>query len=217
MSAARDAVLGRIRTALGPDRPAAELPPLDATVPGLTGAALVERFAERVADYRATVVTAVDEHALRVAVDEACDRHGVARLGVAPGIEDGRVPAGVTRAPVDAATRDDVAALTELDGVLAVATLGIAETGTIVFDGGPESGPRAASLVPDVLICIVDAASIVASVPEGFARMGALVRESGRPLTLVSGPSATSDIELQRVEGVHGPRQLEVVVLAPGA
>ena len=94
--------------------------------------------------------------------------------------------------------------------VLAALDTGI-ELG-LVLDGGRGQGPRAASLMPDVLVCVVEASAIVASVPEAVAAMHRSVLAAGRPLTLISGPSATSDIELERVEGVHGPRRLEVVL-----
>ena len=92
--------------------------------------------------------------------------------------------------------------------------LGIAETGTIVLDGGERSGRRALTLVPDLHLCVVGEEQIVASVPDAVDHLAEAAR-AGRPITLVSGPSATSDIELDRVEGVHGPRRLEVLVVAP--
>ena len=98
--------------------------------------------------------------------------------------------------------------LDALDGALTGCALAIAETGTIVLDGGELSGRRALTLVPDLHVCVVEAAQVVATVPDAIR---ALDRARG-PITLVSGPSATSDIELSRVEGVHGPRRLEVVL-----
>ena len=98
-----------------------------------------------------------------------------------------------------------------LDGVDTVLTgcaLAIAETGTVVLDGGPRCGRRALTLVPDHHVCVVDAGQVVAGVPDAIAALAPRA-----PLTFVSGPSATSDIELERVEGVHGPRRLEVVVV----
>lgn len=224
MTAAREEILARIRGALGPNRP---LPgPLHE--PGgvdvdTDRSRLVERFAERVADYRATVV-AVTAADVGVAVADACARAGVRRLGVPDGLDGASLPdglsvggdpnaAGIIAVPARPGTRADALAFTELDALVARTPLAIAETGTIIFDGGPGQGPRAASLLPDVLIAIVPASVIVGGVEEATTRMGAIVRESARPLTLVSGPSATSDIELDRVEGVHGPRVLDVVIV----
>jgi L-lactate dehydrogenase complex protein LldG len=167
----------------------------------------VERFCERVAEYRATV-TRVQRGGLADAVSEACARHAVQRIAVPPGAppELPGVELVVDEPPLSA--RD----LDALDGVLTGCALAIAETGTIVLDGGARSGRRALTLVPDLHLCVVEAGTIVPSVPDAVAGLTQAVSE-GRPLTLVSGPSATSDIELDRVEGVHGPRRLEVFVV----
>jgi len=104
--------------------------------------------------------------------------------------------------------------LDRVDGVLTGCTVAIAETGTIVLSGGPTEGRRAISLVPDLHICVVGEEQVVETVPEAMAQLGELVRAERRPLTFISGPSATSDIELNRVEGVHGPRLLIVLVVS---
>src|SRR5205085_10441360 len=135
---------------------------------------------------------------------------GLKKLVVAAGVPEDWRPQGV--ALLDERSASDPE-LDTLDGVLSGCAVAIAETGTIVLDGGPRSGRRAITLVPDHHICVVEEDQIVMLVPEAFARLEQAVRERRAPVTLVSGPSATSDIELNRVEGVHGPRTL-VVVLA---
>ena len=92
--------------------------------------------------------------------------------------------------------------------------LAIAETGTIVLDGGARQGRRALSLVPDYHLCLVEERQIVGTVPEAMVSDRASIRRMLRPVTFISGPSATSDIELSRVEGVHGPRTLDVLVIS---
>jgi L-lactate dehydrogenase complex protein LldG len=103
--------------------------------------------------------------------------------------------------------------LDALDGVITGCAWAIAETGTVILDGGPGQGRRALTLVPDLHVCLVRTDQVVFGVAAAIERAAAPVRERGAALTLISGPSATSDIELTRVEGVHGPRRLELVVV----
>jgi L-lactate dehydrogenase complex protein LldG len=168
---------------------------------------VVDRFCARVEEYRATV-RRVSADGLAAATAAACRSRGVARLAVPAGgpAEIEGVEIVVDDPPLTAAELDAV------DGVLTGCALAIAETGTIVLDGGPRSGRRAITLVPDYHLCIVEADAIVAGVPDAVAALTEAA-EAGRPITLVSGPSATSDIELDRVEGVHGPRTLDVLVV----
>ena len=204
MSEARSEVLGRIRSALG-GAPVVPGVPRDYHPAGFASADL-DRFCERVADYRATVHR-VSRDGLPAALGEACERLGLRRVATTldPALDG--VELVPDRPPLSIADLDG------LDGVLTGCALGIAETGTLVLDGGAESGRRALTLVPDVHLCVIAEAQVVASVPDAVARLAEAAAE-GRPITLVSGPSATSDIELDRVEGVHGPRTLEVFVVA---
>ncbi len=191
---ARDDILGRVREALSGVSPAVEIP----VAPRVRDRGdLVGLFVERVEDYRA-VVTRCAAADLTGVVGEVL---GPARAVVPP--ELGLDVAG--------AVVDDGLTATELDRLDAVVTraaVGIAETGTIVLDHAGDQGRRAISLVPDLHVCIVDASQVVADVPDAIE-----VLDPSRPLTWISGPSATSDIELDRVEGVHGPRTLHVVLV----
>ena len=211
MSDARAEVLQRIRGALGSGAAVPDVPReyRGAGRPAPSGGDVVELFCERCADYRATVrrVSAAD---LPAAVAAACAERGVRRLVTPPG-----GPAALEGLELVA---DDppmsAAELDGFDGVLTGCALAIAETGTIVLDGGARSGRRAITLVPDYPAWVVEAGRSVPGIPAAVAQLAAAAAD-GRPVTLVSGPSATSDIERDRVEGVHGPRTLDVFVVHP--
>ncbi|MGH2863137.1 MAG: LutC/YkgG family protein [Solirubrobacteraceae bacterium] len=226
MSDDRDLILGRIRAAL------ADVPPAESAAwsldaepddPGVrygrglaaTAHEQVALFDERCSDYHATVTRCGSAAAeISATVAAICTRQGAAKLIAPEDIPSGWLPEIVE---VD---RDDgslaAGELTHYDGTLTGCSLAIALTGTIVLDAGAGQGRRLLSLVPDLHICVVRADQVVGSVPEAVALMGDSARQR-RPLTLISGPSATSDIELVRVEGVHGPRRLEVVLAGDGA
>ena len=213
MSGAREEVLSRIRTALGDGRAPAREVPRDYRQAGQYDAgdtpdALLEKLVDRLEDYRASVFR--------------CGPGDVAATVVAAldaGLGGGWAPASVLAAPgVPADWRPDgvgddpggpPVALAERAASLVGVAVAVAETSTLVLDGSPVCGRRALTLLPDCLVCVVTADQVVRGVPEGLTRMAPLA-----PLTMISGPSATSDIELQRVEGVHGPRTLLVVLVA---
>ena len=192
---AKAKILGRVHEALGTGVKIPEIPRDYRGAGDVTGD-VVELFCERVADYRATVRRVTD---WREALAEVCRGR---RLAAPPGWE---VP-GVELVPDDPPLSPRE--LDALDGVVTGCALAIAETGTIVL-AGERSGRRAITLVPDYHACVVEAGQIVASVPDAIAQLAGTTS----PITLVSGPSATSDIELDRVEGVHGPRTLDVFVV----
>jgi L-lactate dehydrogenase complex protein LldG len=203
MSTAKDDILARVRTALGPSPAAPEIPREYRQAGTLPHDGIVDLFCERVAEYQATVhrIDAAD-----VAAAVRAILAGAERVGAPAGFAD----LGLKVIADDTLT---IGELDTLDAVVTGSALAIADTGTIVLDSGPASGRRALTLIPDHHVCIVDAATIVPSVPDAVAQLAGAAAE-GRPITLISGPSATSDIELDRVEGVHGPRVLDVVVLA---
>lgn len=172
---------------------------------------IVERFAERVAEYEATVHR-VNECDLPREVAEALERRGVRKLVVPARLPEGWVPEGVETLRDAARSPLSNEELDQSDGVLTGCSLGIAQTGTIVLDAGAGQGRRALTLLPDYHLCVVKEEQVVDLVPEAVAKLGTAVKEEGRAVTFISGPSATSDIELERVEGVHGPRTLEVLI-----
>jgi len=178
---------------------------------GAPRAEIVERFAERVAEYKAEVHR-VSEDELPGAIEEALKRRGVRRLVLPPVLPRVWVPEGIETLRDAARPRLTKEELDESDGVLTGCALGIAQTGTIVLEAGEGQGRRALTLLPDYHLCVVKEDQVVGLVPEAFAKLEETVKGEGRALTFVSGPSATSDIELNRVEGVHGPRNLEVLI-----
>ncbi len=194
----RDVVLGRVRQALAGGAAPAPVPRAYRRAAD-AGEADLDLLVERLADYKAHV---------HLADDVAGTIAGILRTGtvvVPPGLPAAWLPPAV-RALTD--TGLDAATVAAADGVVTAAAVAVAETGTIVLDGSPDQGRRIISLLSDLHICVVRPDQVVASVPAAVARL-----DPRRPLTWISGPSATSDIELNRVEGVHGPRNLHVILL----
>jgi L-lactate dehydrogenase complex protein LldF len=206
---ARELVLARIRAAVAGAVPPGEQPRAYRTEDSRSREEVVALFAERVAEYRATVQRTDADAGVAALVAGICAEHGAERLGVASGAPAEWRPEGVELVEDEAFS---AAELDTLDGALTGCAVAIAETGSFVLDGGPGQGRRALSLVPDLHVCVVRAEQVVGLVPEAVERLEESVRE-GNPLTFVSGPSATSDIELNRVEGVHGPRILHVLLV----
>ena len=203
---ARDVILARIAGALGPDRPEVAIPrayrrPLpDRPDP-------VTLFAERVDDYRATIHR-TDEAGLASTVAAAIRARGSTSVVTPPDLDPAWTAAVGVPVRSDA-TPVPVGDLDAVDTVVTACAVAVAETGTVVLDGGAGQGRRALTLVPDHHVLVVRETQVVADVPGAVARL-----RPGTPQTWISGPSATSDIELDRVEGVHGPRRLDVVVVA---
>jgi L-lactate dehydrogenase complex protein LldG len=206
---AREEVLGRIRTALGETRaPVPEVLRDYRATDDRPADVLLDVLVDRLEDYKASV--------LRCGPDDVA---ATVSAALDAGLRAGWAPGSVVAAPglsgawrPDGLDTDDdrpPVLLADREAAVTAVAVAIAETGTLVLDGTPACGRRALSLLPDCLVCVVTADQVVGGVPEGLARLDPL-----RPLTMISGPSATSDIELERVEGVHGPRTLVVVLVA---
>jgi L-lactate dehydrogenase complex protein LldG len=170
-------------------------------------ALIVEDFIERLVDYKAHVTRTEQDH-IGLAIAGACQQYSVTRLAVPADIPSEWMPTNMSL------LRDEppltVTDLNESSSVLTGCAVAVAQTGTIILDGGMTQGRRMLSLVPDLHLCVVHEHQIVGLVPEAIAM---LAERATHPLTLISGPSATSDIELSRVEGVHGPRTLHVFIV----
>ncbi|WP_328415615.1 LUD domain-containing protein [Micromonospora sp. NBC_00389] len=195
----RELILGRLRAALG------ATPTTSGDVPRgyrpAGGAVDLDVLVHRLTDYRATVHRCADGEVAQ-AVDTIL---GGRRVVVPPGLPRRWLPDTVDVLTDDNLPREQVAAA---DGVVTAAAVAVAETGTVILDAAPDQGRRVITLLPDVHICVLRTDQVVAGVPDALARL-----DPHRPLTWISGPSATSDIELNRVEGVHGPRHLHVVLV----
>ena len=217
MASAKETVLWRIRRATR-DVPEEESPqdvPVERgyrTEDEASREEIVARFAENVAEYEATVHR-IEAAALAAKIEEILHKRGIGKLVVPPRLPKAWIPDGIEVLKDAARPRLTNEKLDGADGVLTGCALGIAQTGTIVLDAGPRQGRRALTLLPDYHLCVVREDQIVGLVPEAFAKLEGTVREQGRAVTFISGPSATSDIELNRVEGVHGPRTLEVLIV----
>jgi L-lactate dehydrogenase complex protein LldG len=198
---ARDEILTKVKAAIGEAKPSEPIPREYRT----TTTDNLDTFLDRLAHYDATT------HVI-----EAADLHGT--VSTTLGSRTIVVPDGIPDAwttDLHALTDDPPLTHDQLDaadGVLTTCALAIAQTGTIVLDGGPGMGRRALTLLPDYHLCVVRHDQIVPSVPEAIAT---LKDHPTRPITFISGPSATVDIEMTRVRGVHGPRNLEVIVVKP--
>lgn len=213
----RDLILGRVRRALA-DVPRDD-PPYDQAVDrdylrehGNRGVEeTVELLAENLADYRAIVHRCTADE-LPTVLAGILTAHGSASVVVPPGLPPEWLSASDIAQVEDSAV-STAYDLDAIDSVVTACSLAVAETGTLVLDGGPDQGRRRITLVPDHHVCVVRVpGQVVSSVPQAFERL-----DPARPLTWISGPSATSDIELDRVEGVHGPRTLEVILVSGDA
>jgi L-lactate dehydrogenase complex protein LldG len=213
----RDELLARVRAALA-DVPEHEQPedvPIERAYSrslGLGPDEVVARLIDRLEDYGADVRRCAQGEQART-IAEALAAHGARRVGIPDDLPTALRPAGVELVADRGLPARGAEGLEGLDGVVTACTIAIAETGTICLAGGIGDGRRALTLVPDLHVCVVPDDRIVSSVPEGMAALADAAR-AGRPITLASGPSATSDIEMDRVAGVHGPRRLVVVLVS---
>ncbi|MER5374915.1 LUD domain-containing protein [Streptomyces sp. NPDC002553] len=209
----RERILGRVRRALADVRPDEE--PYERAVTrdyarehgALSASETVDLLAENLADYRA-VVHRCAAGDLAATVAGVLAARGARTVLVPPGLRpEWLAAADVERVPdLPGSTPHE---LDLVDSVVTGCAVAVAETGTIVLDGSPDQGRRRITLVPDHHVLVVRVPDqVVSSVPQALERL-----DPARPLTWISGPSATSDIELDRVEGVHGPRALEVILV----
>ena len=192
----KDVILGRVRAALE----GVSAPPVPRDYRPAGRAVDLDLLVDRLVDYKALVHRCASRD-----IPDTIAGIVSGTVVVPPGLEEAWLPGSLTVVPDHDLDNDRIAAA---DGVVTAAVVAVAETGTIVLDASPDQGRRVLSLLPDLHICVLRPEQVVAAVPDALARL-----TPGRPLTWISGPSATSDIELNRVEGVHGPRNLHVILL----
>lgn len=207
MSEHREKILAAVREASASAHPPAIPRDYARSMPG--DESIRETFIDRLVDYKADVHE-VEADALPSTIGKVLGQHKVTSLVLDEDIDNDwltTVPGKVVRD--GRGKRLTAKELDQVDAVLTTSRVSVAQTGTIILDGGPGQGRRAISLVPDLHLCLVFADSLVGTVPEALER----IPDPTQPLTWISGPSATSDIELQRVEGVHGPRTLIVFIV----
>jgi L-lactate dehydrogenase complex protein LldG len=211
---AREEVLARIasahRAAPPPDLRYEDITREYRTTSDSTAEALTELLIDRLLDYRALVRRCrVDD--LGATIADALEERGANTVVAPAGLDPSwmaNLSADVRTDEPSSGDRLSVSVLDAVDGVITSCAVAIAETGTLILDGSSGQGRRVLTLIPDYHLCVVFTDQIVPDVPQALARL-----EATRPLTMISGPSATSDIELNRVEGVHGPRTLEVIIV----
>jgi L-lactate dehydrogenase complex protein LldG len=211
---AREEVLARIaaahRIAPPPTLPYEDISRDYRTTSDSETAQLTALLIDRLVDYRALVrESSVDD--LAATIDAALTERGTRRVVAPAGLDPSWTANLAAEVLADGAVGDDQLSVSQLDvadGVITGCAVAIAETGTLILDGSAGQGRRILTLIPDYHLCVVLPDQIIADVPQALGRL-----EAVRPLIMISGPSATSDIELNRVEGVHGPRTLEVIIV----
>ena len=219
MSSSKKVILQRIETALTrstdvkSDSDDENLPRNYNQKGTLDGKEQTQLFIDRVNEYKAKVEE-INESSIGKKISDLCADAGIETLIIPPGLNEQwltKISRDITLLNDDPQlTKED---LNSSDAVITSCFLGVAQTGTIILDAGPGQGRRALTLLPDFHICIINESQIVGIFPEAIRQLNETVKTTGRPVTMISGPSATSDIELNRVEGVHGPRRLFVFVI----
>jgi len=213
MSTARDVILGRIRAALPGESLTASASHEAIARPyrrqgRLDRQACLALFLDRLEDYDANVIEVSGQMEIGAAVGQAMREAGEDLLLVPSAMPRAWCPRSVDMI-VDLVASRDISQIDRAQAVLTTCEVAIASTGTIVLVHGGAQGRRAVTLLPDHHICIVERSQVVELVPEALALLDA---RGITPVTTISGPSATSDIEMTRIRGVHGPRRLTVIL-----